>query len=90
MANLNGYLLNNSWILGLTIFRLAATVLAEITPSKNRGRFMAVLNLSLLLGMVFGVLMAVFFINNEVDSKDNNWRGLTLTVMIPATASILL
>jgi len=76
--------------LGLTILRLAATVLAEITPSKNRGRFMAVLNLSLLFGMVFGVLMAVFFINNEVDSKDNNWRGLTLTVMIPATASILL
>jgi predicted MFS family arabinose efflux permease len=42
-------------------------VLAEITPAKNRGRYMAILNLSVLLGLVFGVGMGVIILDNDVD-----------------------
>ena len=60
-------------------------MLAEITPAKHRGRYMAILNMSLLYGQIFGACMAVIFINDA-----SNWRALTLTVMIPAVFSIVL
>lgn len=38
---------------------LAATILAEITPNKVRGRFMAILTLALLYGSIFGAGLSV-------------------------------
>ena len=43
----------------IIISSLAATILAEITPNKVRGRFMAILTLALLYGSIFGAGMSV-------------------------------
>ena len=64
---------------------MAATILAEITPTAVRGRYMAILTMSLLYGQIMGAGLAVIFLNNG-----NHWRILTASIMIPSCISLIL
>lgn len=64
---------------------LAATILAEITPTHVRGRYMAILTMALLYGQILGAGLAVIFLNHG-----EKWRILTASIMIPSFISLLL
>ena len=67
---------------------LGATILTELTPAQVRGRFMALIQLSISFGQVYGILMAKLFISEDL--KTGNWRILTIFCTFPGTIAFIL
>lgn len=60
---------------------LGATMLAELTPLALRGRYMALIQLSLSFGMIFGICMGLAILS---DLTHGNWRLLIVVCTLPA------
>lgn len=65
---------------------LGATMLAELTPLLSRGRFMALIQLSLSFGMIFGICMGLVILD---DLKHGNWRLLIAVCTFPVILSFI-
>ena len=59
---------------------LGATILAELTPLLLRGRYMALIQLSLSFGMIFGICMGLAILS---DLTHGNWRLLIAVCTLP-------
>lgn len=66
---------------------LGATMITELTPKNSRGRFMAILTASMVIGELYGSLMAFVFLKNLVTG---DWRVLIICCTIPGSFSWLM
>ena len=66
---------------------LGATMLAELTPLLLRGRYMALIQLSLSFGMIFGICMGLAILS---DLTHGNWRLLIAVCSIPGIFAFVL
>jgi len=67
---------------------LACTILTEITPSENRGKFMAILAISFSIGQLYGVYLA--YLNLSNDFAKGNWRLLCFYSNFPCILSVII
>ena len=70
------------------LFPLVATFLIEVTPIKNRGRYMVLIQISLNLGHIYGILMAKSFLSSDL--KSGNWRIVIIFCTIPGVIAFVL
>ena len=66
---------------------LGATMLAELTPLLLRGKYMALIQLSLSFGMIFGICMGLAILS---DLTHGNWRLLIAVCTLPGILAFLL
>ena len=59
---------------------LGATLITELTPKSVRGKFMALLTMSMVIGELYGALVAYFVLDSLTDG---NWRLLIFFGAIP-------
>lgn len=66
---------------------LGATLITELTPKSVRGKFMALLTMSMVIGELYGALIAFFVLDNLADG---NWRLLIFFGALPGVIAWLL
>ena len=63
---------------------LGATMITELTPKNSRGKFMAILTASMVIGELYGSLAAYVFLTNL---STGDWRVLIIVCTIPGVLS---
>ena len=66
---------------------LGATMITELTPKQSRGKYMALLTASMVIGELYGSLTAYFFLENL---SSGDWRILIIFCTIPGAISFIL
>ena len=66
---------------------LGATMITELTPKNSRGKFMALLTASMVIGELYGSLIAYFFLTNL---STGDWRVLIILCTVPGVFSWIL
>lgn len=66
---------------------LGATMITELTPKQSRGKYMALLTASMVIGELYGALVAYFFLD---DLTTGDWRILIIFCTIPGAVSFIL
>lgn len=66
---------------------LGATMITELTPKESRGKFMAILTASMVIGELYGSLCAYLFLDNL---SQGDWRVLIIVCTVPGALSWLM